>query len=302
LRLPKKVIIKEVGPRDGLQNEKKFVSTNDKLHWIQLLEQSGLNYIEVSSFVRPDWIPQLSDSSELFMALNKKKDITYAALVPNKRGLTRAFVVDADEVNFFLSASETHNRKNKNVSIEDSLNEIKKMVNECKDYGKTTRVYISTVFGCPYEGNVDEKKVISLAESLLALEIDEISFGDTIGIANPYQVGHFLEDLLQVIPAEKCAMHFHDTYGRGISNIYESLRHGISVFDASTGGFGGCPYAPGASGNVATEDVVSLLNSLGIETNVRLEDVVRAATFISDKLHKQPTSKLWNVIQTTKEF
>jgi hydroxymethylglutaryl-CoA lyase len=192
--------------------------------------------------------------------------------------------------------------KNKNATITDSLNEIKEMVKQCKEYEKTTRVYISTVFGCPYEGNVDEKKVISLAENLLDLDIDEISFGDTIGIANPYQVGHFLEELLKVIPVEKCAMHFHDTYGRGISNIYESLRHGISVFDASTGGFGGCPYAPGASGNVATEDVISLLHSLGIETNVRLEDVVRAGTFISDKLQKQPTSKLWNVLQTTKEF
>ena len=301
MKLPQSALIREVGPRDGLQNEKQFVSTKQKLEWINLLVDSGLSYIEVSSFVRPDWIPQLSDSVDLFTKLKKKDGVTYAALVPNKRGLMSAFEVDADEINFFVSASETHNLKNKNASIEHSMNDIRSMITECKNNKKTTRAYISTVFGCPYEGAVDQMKVINLANQLLDCGVDEISLGDTIGIANPLQVNSFLENLVKEVPANRIAMHFHDTYGRAIANLYTSLQFGIEKFDSSNGGLGGCPYAPGASGNVATEDVVSLLHSLGITTSVDEKKLHQATSYISEQMNLTPVSKLFSVWNGSKE-
>lgn len=301
MKLPQSVILREVGPRDGLQNEKQFVSTEKKLEWINLLGESGLSYIEVSSFVRPDWIPQLSDSIELFTRLKKKDGVTYAALVPNKRGLTSAFAVDADEMNFFVSASETHNLKNKNASIDKSMNEIREMISECKAQKKSTRGYISTVFGCPYEGNVDTKQVIKMAYQLIESGVDEISFGDTIGVGIPLQVNDFLEDLLKEIPIDRIAMHFHDTYGRAVANIYTSLLFGIQRFDSSNGGLGGCPYAPGASGNVATEDIVSLFHRLGISTGVDEKKLHQATSYISEHMNLTPVSKLFSVWNGTKE-
>jgi hydroxymethylglutaryl-CoA lyase len=266
-----------------------------------LLGESGLSYIEVSSFVRPDWIPQLSDSIELFTRLKKKDGVTYAALVPNKRGLTSAFAVDADEMNFFVSASETHNLKNKNANIEKSMNEIREMISECKAQKKSTRGYISTVFGCPYEGNVDTKQVIKMAYQLIESGVDEISFGDTIGVGIPLQVNDFLEDLLKEIPIDRIAMHFHDTYGRAVANIYTSLLFGIQRFDSSNGGLGGCPYAPGASGNVATEDIVSLFHRLGISTGVDEKKLHQATSYISEQMSLTPVSKLFSVWNGTKE-
>jgi hydroxymethylglutaryl-CoA lyase len=301
MKLPQSVILREVGPRDGLQNEKQFVPTEKKLEWINLLGESGLSYIEVSSFVRPDWIPQLSDSIELFTRLKKKDGVTYAALVPNKRGLTSAFAVDADEMNFFVSASETHNLKNKNANIEKSMNEIREMISECKAQKKSTRGYISTVFGCPYEGNVDTKQVIKMAYQLIESGVDEISFGDTIGVGIPLQVNDFLEDLLKEIPIDRIAMHFHDTYGRAVANIYTSLLFGIQRFDSSNGGLGGCPYAPGASGNVATEDIVSLFHRLGISTGVDEKKLHQATSYISEQMSLTPVSKLFSVWNGTKE-
>lgn len=301
MKLPQSVILKEVGPRDGLQNEKQFVSTEKKLEWINLLGESGLSYIEVSSFVRPDWIPQLSDSVDLFTRLKKKDGVTYAALVPNKRGLMSAFEVDADEINFFVSASETHNLKNKNASIEHSMNDIRTMITECQNHKKSTRAYISTVFGCPYEGNVDTKQVIKMASQLLEYGVDEISFGDTIGIATPFQVNDFLENLLKEIPVDRVAMHFHDTYGRAVANVYTSLLFGVKRFDSSNGGLGGCPYAPGASGNVATEDIVSLLHRLGMSTGVDEKKLHHATSYISEQMNLTPVSKLFSVWNGSKE-
>ncbi len=301
MKLPQSVILREVGPRDGLQNEKQFVPTEKKLEWIDLLVESGLSYIEVSSFVRPDWIPQLSDSVDLFTKLNKKDGVTYAALVPNKRGLISAFEADADEINFFVSASETHNLKNKNASIEHSMNEIRSMITECKHHKKSTRAYISTVFGCPYEGNINTVQVIKMANQLVECGVDEISFGDTIGIATPYQVNEFLEDLLKEISVDQIAMHFHDTYGRAMANLYTSLLFGIERFDSSTGGLGGCPYAPGASGNVATEDIVSLLHRLGISTGVDEKKLHHATNYISETMNLTPVSKLFSVWNGSKE-
>ncbi|UPM54085.1 hydroxymethylglutaryl-CoA lyase [Gottfriedia acidiceleris] len=301
MKLPQSAFIREVGPRDGLQNEKQFVTTEKKLEWINLLVESGLSYIEVSSFVRPDWIPQLSDSVDLFTRLRKKDGVTYAALVPNKRGLMSAFEVDADEINFFVSASETHNLKNKNASIDHSMSDIRSMITECKNNKKTTRAYISTVFGCPYEGAVDQVKVIKLANELLECGVDEISLGDTIGIANPLQVNQFLEYLVKEVPVNRIAMHFHDTYGRAVANLYTSLLFGIEKFDSSNGGLGGCPYAPGASGNVATEDVVSLLHNLGITTNVDEKKLHQATSYISEQMNLTPVSKLFSVWNGSKE-
>jgi len=301
MKLPRSVVLREVGPRDGLQNEKQFVSTEKKLEWIELLVESGLSYIEVSSFVRPDWIPQLSDSVDLFSKLKKKDGVTYAALVPNKRGVISAFEGNADEINFFLSASETHNMKNKNANIEHSMNDIRSMITECKNHKKSTRAYISTVFGCPYEGNVDSMKIIKMANELIECGVDEISFGDTIGIANPLQVNDFLENLVREVPVDQIAMHFHDTYGRAVANLYTSLLFGIERFDSSNGGLGGCPYAPGASGNVATEDVVSLLHRLDISTGVDEKKLHNATSFIAEQMNLTPVSKLFSVWNGSKE-
>lgn len=285
-RFPKSVSIREVGPRDGLQNESKFIPTDEKIQWIDHLSNSGLNYIEVTSFVNPTWIPALSDAEYVAKHIKKNPDVTYAALVPNTKGLFRALESGIDEVAVFISASETHNKKNINKTISETEIVLSEVVKESISNKKTIRGYISTVFGCPYEGNIETDQVIRLADSLFEMGINELSLGDTIGIANPVQVKQVLEQLLKRYPAESIAMHFHNTRGTALANALASLEMGISKFDSSLGGLGGCPYAPGASGNLATDDLNYMLTNMGIETNIDPKKLNAAALYIQSKLQK----------------
>lgn len=286
MALPKRVLIREVGPRDGLQNESTWLDTSEKQRWIELLTAAQLPYIEVTSFVHPKWVPALKDAKELAQSLHKKGDITYAALIPNEKGLAHFFEANLDTGAMFISSSETHNKKNMNQSIHETLPVIKQMTADLKATGKHTRAYISTVFGCPYEHQVPMDQVLRLTDILLSYGIDEISLGDTIGEAHPLQVERRLDILLERFPADKIALHFHDTKGMGLANIYTALKAGITTFDASSGGLGGCPYAPGSSGNVATEDVVHMLQKLGIETNIDFPSLIKAAEWIETKVNR----------------
>jgi hydroxymethylglutaryl-CoA lyase len=287
---PKQVTIKEVGPRDGLQNEKAFIETEDKIAWVNKLSQTGLTYIEITSFVNPKWIPQLSDAAEVAAKIKKEKGITYAALVPNLKGLEGALAANVDEVSVFMSASETHNRKNINKSIAETFPVLQEVVIQAKNAGKTVRGYVSTVFGCPYEGAIDVEQVIKVADKLFEMGIDELSLGDTIGVANPRQVQEVLEEIFKRFPKEKLAMHFHNTRGTALANVLASLEMGITTFDSALGGLGGCPYAPGASGNLATDDLLYMLDGMGIETGVKMEQLVEAALFIQEKLGRKLNS------------
>lgn len=298
MALPKNVLIREVGPRDGLQNESVWLDTMEKRTWIHLLEEAHLPYIEVTSFVHPKWVPALKDAKELAQSLNKKEDITYAALIPNEKGLAHFFEANLELGAMFISASETHNKKNMNRSIQETLPVIKQMTADLKAEGRQTRAYISTVFGCPYEKQVPMDQVLRLTEQLLSFGIDEISLGDTIGEAHPLQVERRLDLLLERFPADKIALHFHDTKGMGIANIYTALKAGITIFDASSGGLGGCPYAPGSSGNVATEDVVHMLHKLGIETNVDFPCLIKAAEWIEAKVDRTLPSHCLRAFQS----
>ncbi|UOG09455.1 hydroxymethylglutaryl-CoA lyase [Bacillus altitudinis] len=298
MALPKNVLIREVGPRDGLQNESVWLDTMEKRTWIHLLEEAHLPYIEVTSFVHPKWVPALKDAKELAQSFNKKDDLTYAALIPNEKGLAHFFEANLEVGAMFISASETHNKKNMNRSIQETLPVIKQMTADLKAEGRQTRAYISTVFGCPYEKQVPMDQVLRLTEQLLSFGIDEISLGDTIGEAHPLQVERRLDLLLERFPADKIALHFHDTKGMGLANIYTALKAGITIFDASSGGLGGCPYAPGSSGNVATEDVVHMLHKLGIETNVDLPRLIKAAEWIEAKVDRTLPSHCLRAFQS----
>ncbi|MBA2879627.1 hydroxymethylglutaryl-CoA lyase [Anoxybacillus kamchatkensis] len=292
-----RVTVKEVGPRDGLQNEPTFIQTEDKIAWINQLSQTGLTYIEVTSFVHPKWIPQLADAYEVASRIERVEGVTYAALVPNKKGLEGALAANMDEVAVFMSASETHNRKNINKSIEETYPVLKEVIDEAKRENKTVRGYVSTVFGCPYEGKVSIERVISVSERLFELGIDELSLGDTIGVANPVQVQRTLEHLLKRFSAEKIALHFHNTRGMALANVFASLQMGITIFDSSLGGLGGCPYAPGASGNLATDDLVYMLTQMGIECGVQLEPLTEAARWIEEKIGRPLMSHHLNVVR-----
>jgi hydroxymethylglutaryl-CoA lyase len=295
---PKQVRIKEVGPRDGLQNEKAAISTEDKIAWINQLSKTGLTYIEITSFVHPKWIPQLSDALEVATRIERAPGVTYAALVPNQKGLEKALGAQVDEVAVFMSASETHNRKNINKSIEETFPVLEEVVRAAKQEGKTVRGYVSTVFGCPYEGNVSVEQVIRVSERLFDMGIDELSLGDTIGVATPKQVQELLEIVLKRFPKEKLAMHFHDTRGTALANILISLEMGITTFDSSLGGLGGCPYAPGASGNVATDDLVYMLHGMDIATGIDVERLTEAALFIQEKIGRPLSSRYLQTIST----
>lgn len=286
MNLPNSVTIKEVGPRDGLQNEKNFIKTEDKIQWINMLSATGLKYIEITSFVNPKWIPQLADAIQVAKSIHRENDITYVALVPNERGLQGALEANIDEVAVFMSASESHNLKNINKSIADTFPVLKPVIQEAIAAGKTVRGYVSTVFGCPYEGGVSTDAVLSVSEQLFTLGIQELSLGDTIGVANPRQVEEVLTEVLKRFPQNKLAMHFHDTRGTALANTLVALNLGITKFDSSLGGLGGCPYAPGASGNLATDDLHYMLGKMGVETGINRDQLIKSALFIEEKLGK----------------
>jgi hydroxymethylglutaryl-CoA lyase len=293
---PKKVQIKEVGPRDGLQNEKKVLSTKDKIHLINELSTTGLDYIEITSFVHPKWIPTLADAKEVAKGIKRVNGVTYAALVPNMVGLTSALEANLDEISVFMSASETHNQKNINKSIRETLPILKEVVGHARSAKKSVRGYVSTVFGCPYEGRVSVDSVRRVAEELLEMGVYELSIGDTVGIANPKQVIEVLEVLLKDCSPKQIALHFHDTRGLALANIVVALEMGVLHFDSSVGGLGGCPYAPGASGNVATEDLLYMLEGMGIQTGVKQDRILEAALLVQAKVDRPLPSHLLQTI------
>jgi hydroxymethylglutaryl-CoA lyase len=289
---PKSVKIVEVGPRDGLQNEKSVVPTAVKIEFINLLSQSGLQTIEATSFVSPKWIPQLADAEEVFKGIDKKPGVAYPVLVPNEQGMQRALAAGAREVSIFTAASETFNQKNINCSIAESIERFKPVMAMAAEQKIRVRGYISTVIGCPYEGPIKPEAVARVAKQLAALGCYEISLGDTIGVGTPIKAQHMLAAVAAEVPMEKLAVHFHDTYGQALANIYACLELDVSVVDSSISGLGGCPYAKGATGNVATEDVLFMLTGMGIETGVDMAKLLAAGHYISEALARKPDSKL----------
>jgi len=292
MSLPKSVKLVEVGPRDGLQNEKKIIPTAIKIDLINRLSNTGLRVIEATSFVSPQWIPQLADHSEVFQGITKGKNISYPVLVPNKKGLENAIAVGVKEVAVFTTPSETFCQRNTNCTVAESLQRIAEITEIANKNKIRIRGYLSCVLGCPYEGNISSESVADLAEKLIQLGCYEISLGDTIGVGTPGKTQTLLKTVMKKIPKEKLAVHFHDTYGQALANIYVALECGISVIDSAVAGLGGCPYAKGATGNVATEDVLYMLNGLEIESGVNLEKLVEAGRFISHYLDKPIQSKV----------
>lgn len=293
-KLPQQVKVVEVGPRDGLQNEATPISANDKIQLIEKLSAAGVSYIESGSFVSPKWVPQMATSTEVFEKLNRNQKVTYAALTPNMRGFEAAMAVNADEVAIFGAASESFSQKNINCSIEESLERFAPIMEAAKKANIKVRGYVSCVLGCPYEGDVAPEQVALVAEKLFAMGCYEISLGDTVGVGNPDSVTKMIQAVSARVPTDKLAVHFHDTYGQALTNIYAALQLGVKVVDSAIAGLGGCPYAKGASGNVATEDVVYMLNGLGITTGINFKKLLQAGWFISDKLGKSPISKVSN--------
>ncbi|SDH55202.1 hydroxymethylglutaryl-CoA lyase [Alteribacillus persepolensis] len=295
MELPKQITIKEVGPRDGLQNEDAFIPTSQKIKWIHHLAESGLKHVEVTSFVHPKKIPALKDADELTRQLPKKPGVTYSALVPNLKGLERAVACGVSEIAVFMSASETHNKANINKSIKETLPILRQTVKEANRQQIQVRGYISTAFFCPYEGHIEAKAVQMLSETLLEMGIYEVSVGDTVGTASPLHVEETLECLLKRIPRNRLAMHFHDTRGMALSNTLKALEMGITTFDSSCGGLGGCPYAPGAQGNTATEDLLYMCHQMGIHTGISDEKLLQQALYIEKNIGRSLPSKALQV-------
>jgi len=289
--LPDTVRIVEVGPRDGLQNEK-AVSLAAKVALVEQLADSGLSVIETGAFVSAKWVPQMADSAQVFATIRRNHKVVYSALTPNMQGYQAALSAGASEVAVFGAASEAFTQKNINCSIEESLNRFAPVLAQAHQDGIRVRGYVSCVVGCPYQGDVAPADVARVAKALYQMGCYEISLGDTIGVGTPTKVQAMLEAVLQVVPKAKLAVHFHDTYGQALTNIYTALQAGIQVIDSSVAGLGGCPYAAGASGNVATEEVVYLLNGLGIQSGVDLLKVAKAGWAISEALGKAPSSKV----------
>ena len=290
------VRIVEVGPRDGLQNESSPIETVTKVHLIDLLTQAGVGYIEAGSFVSPKAIPQMAGSDEVFDGLSRGKGVVYAALTPNMRGYDQAVASGADEVAVFSAASEAFNQRNINCSIGESLARFEPVMEAAARDQIKVRGYVSCVVGCPYEGAISPEQVRDVSQSLLDMGCYEISLGDTIGIGTPGEVATLLELLTQTIRASQLAVHCHDTYGQALANIYVALEHGIRIIDSSVAGLGGCPYADGATGNVASEDVVYMLHGLGYETGIDLNQLIDAGNFISEALDRDNNSRAANAI------
>jgi len=290
--MPTKVKIVEVGPRDGLQNEKTLISAEDKIALIEKLASAGINYIESGSFVSPKWVPQMASSTEVFTKLNRQPNVTYAALTPNLKGFEAAITVNADEVAIFGSASESFSQKNINCSIDESLTRFEPVIAAAQAANIKVRGYVSCVIACPYEGDISPEQVANVAEKLYNMGCYEISLGDTIGVGTPEKVIAMINAVRKKIPIEKLAVHFHDTYGQALANIYAALQTGVAVIDSAVAGLGGCPYAKGASGNVATEDVVYMLNGLDISTAIEFNKLLEAGWYICNKLGKSPVSKV----------
>jgi hydroxymethylglutaryl-CoA lyase len=292
MNIPTRVRIVEVGPRDGLQNEKQIVATDTKIEFIRRLAGTGLTTIEATAFVSPKWIPQMADHAEVLRALPHEDGITYPVLVPNLRGFEAAVAAGATEVAIFAAASETFSQRNINCSIAESLERFAPIFAAAATANIRVRGYVSCALGCPYEGEVKPAQVAEVAAVLFDRGCYEISLGDTIGVGTPNRTSELINTVADRVPVEKLAGHFHDTYGQALANIYAALLAGVSVFDASVSGLGGCPYAPGAAGNVATEDLLYMLNGMDIETGVDLDLLIAAGAFICEKLARQTQSRV----------
>jgi len=290
--LPTRVKMVEVGPRDGLQNEAKAVPAATKIALIERLAEAGLPVVEAGAFVSPKWVPQMADSAAVMAGIKRKPGVSYPVLVPNMQGYDAARAAKADEIAVFGAASETFSRKNINCSIDESLDRFAPVCEAAKRDGVRVRGYVSCVLGCPYEGEIAPAAVTHVAKRLLDLGCYEISLGDTIGVGTPAKAAAMIDAVAGQVPRERLAVHFHDTYGQALANILAALESGVAVVDSSVAGLGGCPYAAGASGNVASEDVLYLLNGLGIETGVDLEKLAEAGRFICSALGRQPASKV----------
>jgi len=287
------IVVYEVGPRDGLQNESASIATSDKIAYVDRLSDAGLPVIEVSAFVSPAWVPQMADAAEVFAGIARRPGTRYTALVPNLKGLARAQDANVTDVAIFAAASETFSRRNINQSIEDSLATYAEVVSRALASGTRVRGYLSTAFGCPYEGDVPIERVVDLTARLLDFGVYEVAVSDTIGVAHPGQVRQLLERLLARVPAGQIALHFHDTRGTGLANVLAALPYDVNTFDASTGGLGGCPYAPGASGNLSTEDLVYMLHGLGYDTGVDLTALLRASALMAPLLNHDLPSRYY---------
>jgi hydroxymethylglutaryl-CoA lyase len=298
--LPQSVRIVEVGPRDGLQNEPHPVSTADKLKLIDMLSDAGLRSIEATAFVSPKWVPQMADHVDVLRGINRRPGVAYPVLVPNMKGFEAAVGSGAEEVAVFGAASETFSQKNINCSIADSLDRFRPVFEAAQQRRVRVRGYVSCVTHCPYEGDIDPVATARVAQTLYEMGCYEVSLGDTIGAATPRQIKMMLESVMRHVPVEHLAGHYHDTYGQAVANVFASLEMGVSVFDSSVGGLGGCPYAKGATGNVATEDVVYLLQGLGIDPGIDLQKLIAAGEFICTSLGKPTNSKVASARTTLK--
>lgn len=289
---PSFVKIVDVGPRDGLQNQPEKVSLETKVQLVDMLSDSGLQAIEAGAFVSPKWVPQMADTAEVMARINRKPGVSYPALVPNLKGYEAALSAKCDEVAIFGAASETFSQKNINCSIAESLARFAPVVERAREEGVKVRGYISCVLGCPYEGDVAPSAVAGVAKTLFEMGCYEVSLGDTIGTGTPTKAAAMIDAVTAHVPAENLAAHFHDTYGQALANLLAVMEQGVAVIDTAVAGLGGCPYAKGASGNVATEDVLYMLNGMGIETGIDLDKILAASRFISDAINKPPASKV----------
>ena len=287
-----RVRIVEVGPRDGLQNEKTIVPTATKVELVDRLSRTGLRSIEATSFVSPKWVPQLADAAEVYAAIDRVDGISYPVLVPNEQGYARARAVGAEEVAVFSAASEAFNRKNINASIDESIDRFRPVLEHAKADGVRVRGYVSTVLGCPYQGDVPLADVVRVAERMHAAGCYEISLGDTIGIGTPKSARAMLRAVAAVVPMSALAIHFHDTRGQALANVLACLEEGVAVIDSAVSGTGGCPYAKGATGNLASEDLVYMLEGMGIDTGIRLDKLVETGLWLSRQLGRETSSKV----------
>ncbi|MFV0543837.1 MAG: hydroxymethylglutaryl-CoA lyase [Marinicella pacifica] len=299
MSLPQSIKIVEVSPRDGLQNESQVIAVNDKVQLINDLRTAGVKHIEVTGFVSPKWVPQLADAQEVASQLAPDEDVVYSALTPNMKGFEAAMDAGIKEVAVFTAASETFNQKNINCSIEESFERFAPILEQAKQQNIKVRGYVSCVLGCPYEGDIDSEQVAAVSEKLFAMGCYEISLGDTIGVGTPLKAQRMFAQVAKRIPTNSLAVHFHDTYGQALANILACIQEGARIIDASVAGLGGCPYAPGASGNVSTEDVVYMLHGMDIKTGIDLDKLITAGQNISKVLGRSVNSKVANACRSS---